>query len=300
MGRSLFVLLLFFGLHAKSNDFNCTSYSSTILGKNVQYCIVRSNSENPPSLGEPVVYFMHGSNGNAKTWVKNNYEKSLDLLRQAQNLKPITFVSFDTSAYSFFTDYPVRNGSTDTSKAYETWFVSEFIPYIEKTWGVCDRRECRGIMGQSMGGFGAIKTALRFPDLFSVIAVNSPALSPFENYRNFSDWDKYLSSKPIGPIKGYIFAKTVSEIFPDENSFLSNDPTTLVERYSSSHGFPSLYFDMGGKDDFGFEDGYQLFKNALDQRHFDYTTIFEPNGHHDMWKRHAVDSILFLEKNLSP
>jgi pimeloyl-ACP methyl ester carboxylesterase len=279
---------------AATPTMTCTSYRSTMLGKDVKYCYDRSTPETLASPGEPVVYFMHGTNGGAKTWKSNNYETSLAKLRASPGkLPPATFISFNTSAYSFFSDRPVKPGSNNTHDAYETWFVEEFMPYIEKTFDVCHVRACRGIIGESMGGYGAIKTALRHPELFSVIAVNSPALSPFTEDRPFWDWAKYYMFKPIGPIKGFLVASIFLHIFPTAALFDASNPTWLVDHYDSTYPFPDVYFDMGGKDSYGFYDGYALFKAALDRKEYKYKTLFEASGHHDMWKRHAVDALKF-------
>jgi S-formylglutathione hydrolase FrmB len=296
----LALLISLFSIHAQAVELNCAQYSSKVLGREVRYCIDRSTPDVPAEPGEPVVYFMHGTHGSARTWIKNNYAHSLDELRDKQELKPITYISFDTSAYSFYSDHPVKAGSKDTSEAYETWFVTEFIPYIEKTYNVCSIRACRGIMGESMGGFGALKTALRHPELFSTIAVNSPALSPFETKETSSDWVRFFSTKRVGPAIGILVTSMFFSLFPTEESFDENNPTHLVQNYDSTYPFPNLYFDMGGKDNYGFYVGYGLLKEALDQKKFQYTTDFEPSGHHDMWKRHASDSILFMEDHLGP
>jgi len=300
----VFAILFFVGNSvAKDNSESshepvCAKYHSHILAKDVAFCVDRSRPDLPARLGESVAYFMHGTNGGAKTWVKNKYFHSLSVLRGAGSLPSVTFVSFDTSAYSFFTDHPIKPGSTDTSKAYETWFITEFMPYIETTFGVCDRRDCRGLIGESMGGFGALKTGLRHPDLFSVVSVNDPALSPFEDNQPFDTWVKYFETKPVGALKGALVAKIFLDIFPDDLTFKSHDPTHLVRNYNSLYKFPALYFDMGGKDSYGFYDGYVLLKDALDKRGFVYSTFFDPKAGHDMWTKHSVDSLKFLMANI--
>lgn len=286
------------GGDAEPSTLQCTSYASKILGRDVRYCVDRSTPDVPRQPGEPVAYFMHGTNGSARTWTHNNYEGSLATLRHARALTPMTFVSFDTSPYSFFSDHPVHKGSKDTSKAYETWFIEEFIPYIEKTLDVCAERACRGIMGQSMGGFGALKTAFKHPELFAAVAVNSPALSPFETRAPFLDWILYFSTKHIGPFKGLLVTTIFFRIFDNDRVFDENNPTYLA-RNTTIDPLPAIYFDMGGKDSYGFYDGYHLLKAAFDERKIPYSTLFEPQGHHDMWKRHASDSILFEMEHLA-
>jgi S-formylglutathione hydrolase FrmB len=289
-----------FSMPVQAASLDCAEYHSKILGRNVRYCMDRSRPELAPEPGEAVTYFMHGTNGGAQSWVKNNYQNSLHEVRESNLLTPMTFVSFDTSAYSFFTDHPVKPGSPDTSEAYETWFIQEFIPYIESTLGVCGKRECRGIMGESMGGLGALKTALKHPDMFSTVAVNSPASSPFLTREPFMKWIEFFGGKRIGPLKGLLVTSIFFHVFPDEKTFDENNPTYLVGRFPDTASLPNIYFDMGGKDNYGFYVGYGLFKAALDLRQFPYTTFFEANGHHDMWERHAKDAILFMENHVIP
>lgn len=57
---------------------------------------------------------------------------------------------------------------------YETFFVDEFIPYIEKTYGGNGKR---AIAGLSMGGYGTLYHGFRHPDMYTVMYAMSPATS---------------------------------------------------------------------------------------------------------------------------
>jgi S-formylglutathione hydrolase FrmB len=268
---------------------SCSHYHSAILKKEVNFCLDRTTPEIPMTSGEPVAYFMHGTNGNAETWVKNNYANALHELRNSgQALPPMTFISFDTSKYSFFTDHPGK-----PKEAYETWFINEFIPYIENTYPVCREKKCRAMIGESMGGFGALKTTLRYPDLFSSVAVNSPALPPFSVRAPLRDWVWFFCHHHIGPFVGWMLIEIVRNIIRTEAVWEVQDPIHLVQN-TDSNQIPPLYFDMGGKDKYGFNVGYWIFKDALDQKGAVYSTNYEPRAGHDMWKRHAGDAIRFI------
>jgi S-formylglutathione hydrolase FrmB len=287
--------LLLFGLMsepraiAESYRPVCSSYVSTMLQKTIDYCLDRTHPERPPLPGERVTYFMHGTNGSAATWTSNNYANSLSELRDSGAILPaMTFVSFSTSAYSFFSDHP-----GDSHLAWETWFTTEFVPYIENKYQLCNEKQCRSIMGESMGGFGALKTILRHSEMFTSIAVNSPALPAYSVWAPLEQWISFFSKHTVGPIKGAFLIELVRKIFPDETIWEENNPIELSQNLPLDQ-YPPIYFDMGGKDDYGFNVGYWIFKQVLDQRHVPYTTIFEPNGHHDEWLRHASDSIRFV------
>jgi hypothetical protein len=55
---------------------------------------------------------------------------------------------------------------------------------------------------------------------------------------------------------------------------------------------------MGGKDRYGFYDGYWLIKAALDRKGIAYKTLFEKKTNHCMWKRHAEDALAFLQEHV--
>jgi S-formylglutathione hydrolase FrmB len=290
-------IVLFFSLtlvaatsQAKADEPLCESYASEMLGKTVTYCVDRTHPDQPMKEGEPVAYFMHGTNGDASTWTKNHYADSLRELRAGQDSIPaMTFISFDTSRYSFFMDKP-----GDPTAAYETWLIKEFIPYIESIYPVCNQKSCRSLIGESMGGFGALKTSFRHADFFHAVAVNSPALPPFSIWVRMRTW-LLLFTKPhrIGPIMGDFLIKITRNLMPTENEYEAQNPIELASNLPLSD-FPSLYFDMGGRDKYGFEVGYWIFKELLDQRQVAYETHFEPKAGHDMWMRHAGDAIQFL------
>jgi S-formylglutathione hydrolase FrmB len=273
----------------------CSSYYSDVLNKSVEYCIDRATPNIPMVPGEAVTYFFHGTNGNAKTWMKNDYAAALEKLRDSgKTLPPMTFVSFNTSPYSFFTDHPY-----DKNSAYETWFITEFIPYIEKLIPVCNQKVCRGVMGESMGGYGALKTILRHPDMFSAVAIESPALPPFSVREPVLKWEWFFSHHTIGPAMGLVLIHLVRHIMPTEAAWDVQDPIQLTENFPADKTYPPIYFDMGGHDKYGFNVGYEILKNVFDEKGIPYSTIFEPKAGHDMWKRHAGDAIRFMLEHVA-
>ena len=275
----------------------CTSYFSDMLQKDVPYCLDRLHPDTPMLKGEAVAYYMHGTHGSAQSWFKNNYSNSLYWLNHHeadsddQNIKQanMTFVSFNTSALSFFSDKP-----GDLSSPYESWFIKEFIPYIETTYGVCSEQKCRNLIGQSMGGFGALKTSFKYPKMFHAVAVNSPALPPYNIWVRERTWAMYFSRwGRVTPMIGFFLIRVIREIMPTAEDFAANNPIDLAANLPADQ-FPKLYFDMGGRDKYGFEEGYEILAETLDDRKIPYQTVYEPHAHHDMWKRHASDAIQFL------
>ncbi len=276
----MLVVFVFWGSISTAEDKikpDCSSYLSPKLAKNVSFCVQRSRPD-LPSNKEPVVYFMHGLGGNETLWVKGGYSDQLkDLVSNDPTFPQVTFISFETEMDSFFSDY---QGKTESSKSYETWFIEEFIPTMEKKFSICSERNCRGIAGVSMGGFGALKTAIKYPSYFLFAAANSPALPPFSIHEKDELWRDYFKETKIGIALGMTLLRDVRKIFSSEELYQLNDPISLVKQFEGTNPFPSLYFDVGTEDNFGFQRGYQIFKDTLDSYHLAYEAFLEEGGDH--------------------
>jgi S-formylglutathione hydrolase FrmB len=279
-----------FGLASTVPGHNCHEYKSTALNRKVNFCLHRSHPE-APAKGEPVVYFFHGMGGGADHWISTGYAEVVTTLARSEGLPAVTFVSFDTEGKSFFSDH---GGKTTGGKAYESWFVKEFMPYVEKQFSLCDRRECRATLGLSMGGLGALKTALRRPDLFSGSAVNCPALPPFSAYRPWKEWKAYFDRNPIGSFKGGFLLQFMKGVFPNQELADGNDPSFLAENFKNTSEFPRIYFDAGMKDYYGFQEGYARLKGILDTRGIPYVSYLDPDMGHDISDKTRWVAVRFL------
>ncbi len=271
----------------------CNHYASNRLNKKVTYCVERSHPEQP-SLNEPVIYFLHGLGGDHDDWVEKKYSKALQtLVGEDPNFPSLTFISFDTEIDSFFSDF---EGVATGSKSYESWFINEFIPLIEDKFKVCKDRSCRGLAGFSMGGFGALKIGLKFPELFSLSAANSPVLPPFSLYEEVSLWKDFFRQQPIGLIKGMVLLRDVKRIFPTQELYQENNPIDLVRNFPNSSSVPEIYFDVGSEDNFGFQVGYEIFKNTLDSKYFPYTSYLEDGGNHSIYLHRNRNLLQFMKR----
>jgi len=56
---------------------------------------------------------------------------------------------------------------------YEDHLLGELLPEVEARFGVGGRRERRGVIGKSSGGYGALHLSLQHPDTFAALASHS-------------------------------------------------------------------------------------------------------------------------------
>lgn len=257
---------------------DCRYYVSKFLKKPVRYCLDRSRYDVPRESGEPVVFFMHGAFQGALQWYTDDYAPPLREIGIDEKFPAFTVVSFDTSGMSFFSD---EGDESRGSEAFETWFIDEFMDHVSEKHDLCQRRSCRSVIGVSMGGYGALKTGLKHPELFRAVGANFGAILPRNIYAwTLDEWKAYFSTKKIGGTVGKAFIQEMRRIFPTPELYDANDPVVLASRWSEPSRFPALYFDVGENDEFGFNDGFHRFKEALDTAKLPYVSRFEPNGDH--------------------
>lgn len=135
------------------------SFSSEAVGAEVGY-----NVSLPPSYagGEtryPVIYFLHGAGGNENSDA-GGFSSFVSRLTEAKRISPAICV-FPNGGMSGYQDRPA------TKILGETLIIKELIPLIDRTYRTQPTRESRVVAGFSMGGGGAIRLALKHPDLFS-------------------------------------------------------------------------------------------------------------------------------------
>jgi putative tributyrin esterase len=113
----------------------------------------------------PVVYLLHGLGGSAEDWVSTR-------TRLADYAAQYPFiVVVPEGKDGWYTDGLVPN------EKFESYFVSELIPDVDRRFRTLASREGRAVAGLSMGGYGSMKFALKHPETFAFAASMSGALA---------------------------------------------------------------------------------------------------------------------------
>jgi len=108
------------------------------------------------------LYLLHGLSDNYSAWARQTA-----IERYAQD-KGICVIMPD-GAKSFYTD--MKYG-----EKYYTYIAKELPQMMQEIFGLSDKREDNFIAGLSMGGYGALKIALRECDNFCAVAALSAAV----------------------------------------------------------------------------------------------------------------------------
>ncbi|HVK04934.1 MAG TPA: alpha/beta hydrolase-fold protein, partial [Armatimonadaceae bacterium] len=107
----------------------------------------------------PVVYFLHGAGGNENSDA-GGFSALVRKQIEAKAIPPVICV-FPNGGMSGYADRPEQKVMG------ETLIVRELIPHIDAKYRTVAAREGRAVCGFSMGGGGAIRLALKYPDLFA-------------------------------------------------------------------------------------------------------------------------------------
>lgn len=117
-----------------------------------------------PDVRYPVLYLLHGADGNVTTWTDLRAEQLTEDLG-------VVVVMPDGGGGGWYTDWP--DGSRPQ---WEQFHINQLIPWIDAHEPAIGARTQRAIAGGSMGGFGAMSYAARHPGLFAAAASFSGAL----------------------------------------------------------------------------------------------------------------------------
>lgn len=229
----------------------CAVFKSSVLARSVRYCAYL-----PPSFDEdktrryPVLYYLHGLGDNEQSLLNSGGWDLIDELRRTGKIGDFVVLA-PSGGHTFFIN------SEDGKIRYEDFLTKEFMPQMEKRYRVDGARAKRGITGVSMGGFGALRLAFKYPRQFAAVSAQMPALIP-EIPPGFA------AGGPGSPasMMGDVFGDPISRAYFERNNvfyYARTDPAEELKRMN-------IYFDVGNNDDYGFEQGAQKLHQLLDSR----------------------------------
>ncbi len=114
-----------------------------------------------------VIYLLHGAGGDYRAWPTI---AKLQFLADTHNR---LIVSPSAGLFSWYVD-------SDTNKRNrgETIIIKEVLPLIDAKYRTRAKENDRWITGFSMGGYGALRLGLKYPQLFTAVGGLSPCITP--------------------------------------------------------------------------------------------------------------------------
>ncbi len=121
----------------------------------------------------PVIYYLHGFTGTDSIF--SQMKMILDRGIAQQKIRP--FILVIASHYTLYEGSFYSNSSLTGN--WTDFQAKELVEYVDRNFKTMPNRDSRGIAGHSMGGYGAIKIGMLFPDVFSSVYALSPGLLAF-------------------------------------------------------------------------------------------------------------------------
>jgi S-formylglutathione hydrolase FrmB len=215
------------------------TFDSQSIGQTASYSVFL-----PPSFSKnaarmyPVIYFLHGLNNDETSWTVERYgnvQNSLEQMMLSGKLPEFIMVH-PRGDSSFYCNY------VDGSKRYEDLVTQELVAYMEANYRAAKGRENRAIAGTSMGGYGALKIAMKYPDRYAAVVGQSPII--------FSGSNPLAVSEEMKGSRFFsFFVNMLTPIFGNpirQDVWDANNPLVLAK--TRKFNGLKIYFDYGTDD----------------------------------------------------
>ena len=208
-------------------------HADTIM-QHANFSFVLPNDVTPEERGEAKHYarapktliLLHGLTGTDTDWL---YSGAAQAVSRKYNLA----VFMPTTGNSFYLDRGYAGGNFGA-------FIGEELPaYIRKVFGFCASREDTILGGLSMGGYGALHTALDYPETFCACIALSSALRLYDLAQDMEYGD------------GVMPMSMVRDIFGNSDTLLASNKNPEVQYRrlrAAGTAIPKLYLAIGTDD----------------------------------------------------
>jgi len=180
----------------------------------------------------PVVYALHGYSIGAEQWTHEIHVPQTIEGGFAQGAREMMVVLPDSKT--------MHNGSMYSSSVttgdFENFIAHDLVSYIDAHYRTLPNRASRGLVGHSMGGYGATRIGMKHSDVFGSVYIMSPCC---------------LSARPAGPPNAELEKKLAAVKTAEESAklgFFERAQLATAAAWSPDPKNPPLYLDLASKD----------------------------------------------------
>lgn len=180
----------------------------------------------------PVVYALHGYSIGAEQWSKEIHVPQTIEGAFALGAEEMIVVLPDSKT--------VHNGSMCSSSIttgdFEKFIAKDVVAYIDAHYRTIPNRASRGLVGHSMGGYGATRIGMKYPSVFGSLYIMSPCC---------------LSARKIGPAASELEKAVQNMKTPTDSASLpfgTRAQLASAAAWSPNPKNPPLYLDLPTKD----------------------------------------------------
>lgn len=212
-----------------------------------------------PDRKYPVLYLLHGMGDDHTAWSRKS---NIELVARECDL---VVVMATTGCGNYVNQVHGLN--------YYDYFTKELPLKMANFFPISLKREDTFIMGNSMGGYGALRIALANPDKYAGAASLSGALTPYREYETEEEKKRFPDSEAMESVRLNSFG-TLEEYLASDNNLVN-----LVEKLRSYEGEkPRLFLCCGTEDPVTYSHS-RAFLKAVKDKELDFHYEEGPGSH---------------------
>jgi enterochelin esterase-like enzyme len=181
-----------------------------------------------PARRYPVVYALHGYSIGAQQWIQEIHLPQTAEGAFAKGTREMILVLPDSKN--------AHNGAfysnSVTTGNFEDFIAGELIDYIDSRYRTIARPEGRGLVGHSMGGYGASRIGIRRAERFGALYLMAPCCQSAMNSRG-------LTAEQVKQLEALPDAAAAANL-----PFLLRGTLALAAAWSPNPTKPPLYLDL--------------------------------------------------------
>ena len=216
----------------------------------------------PPGMPQPpagpwkTLYLLNGVMGNYTDWCNAT---TIQTMAEEKNLA----VVMPSGENFFYLDYPAFHGM------YGEFIGKELVEITRKMFHLSPKREDTFLAGLSMGGYGALRNGLKYPEQFGSIAALSSAMVLYGIEKRTNDSPMFFENRDYAE---FVFGDLDHVMESDKN------PVWLAQQLKKSGKEAPKVYMACGTEDFLLEKNRRLQKE-LKEAGLDLTYEEAPGSH---------------------
>jgi S-formylglutathione hydrolase len=197
----------------------------------------------------PLCLYLYGGGGSRESTIE--LAPLLADWWRAEQLPPLAIATADVGPWSFYLDDPARG------LAWESFVAERFVEHLRGAYPIQPEPAATALVGNSMGGYGALKIALSRPHAFAAVAAISPMVEPARE------------ASEVRPRNRYHYPPEVPQALVgsprDPALYRRDQPVARACTHSEElrGGALAIYIDAAGRDALYAHDGAEYLHRVL-------------------------------------
>jgi S-formylglutathione hydrolase len=240
--------LLLFVLPLAAADLVEADFKSSLVPNPVPYAVLLPDGykDGPPL---PLLIYLHGGGGDrqALSRLRSLFETEW----KSGRLPKMVVATPSVSSRSFYMDYK------DGTEKWETLIAGPFREHLQKTYNASSDPKKNLMMGASMGGEGALRMGLKYPEKFGAIAAQEPGIEPILHWKDMQPRHRFWRADGLFETA---FGDPVDPAYWE-----ANNPASIAKagaRRLIDSGL-QIYLDVGDQDMFFIYEGTEFLHRIL-------------------------------------